>query len=1746
MAKPWEKYQAAPKSGPWSKYQQAAAEPAEPAKPKERPGFRGSFMEAAKTLGLADEAAEFAANPTAENRKKLLAAGESKFESVGGFGKGENWEAFKELLGGSFGQMVAPVAAGVAGSVATPLVGVGAGYATAMSQYNAQYLLGQAQEQEQDIAEGRAPREISASKALVAAAGSAGLDYVQFKFFRKALELFPFAKNLVLPEKELREQAANRLIEAARNGTLKSTGAGTVVGAVKGVTFEVPQEMAQTALERWQAGLSLTDEEAQEEFKQAAIGAAVLGPLMGGVSGARGARAERKQAKELEESDFQKTVEERFGGADVVETGIPADALAEFTKPVPLVEQPPKVKAEDAPIEVRQEPLNLSPKDVQDEILKMETSQQRRADYLNDLDKLKSDVESIGGDYESGLQQIVEKFDNTATRLDVFRKHLASLSVAPEETPVTPVAPISQSAEAQQALSITPPVDTTMPPADMTAPPPVAPTPPTTTVAPSVPDVTAPPEPITTTTPEAVAATPEVTTPMMPIPQRAAAQQALPMDVPSTVEDPLYLKAVDAVIKSGTPTVSTIQNALQIGYKPASMMLRKMEIEGIVSAPDKDSRRKIMMDEAVTPEVKKPKAILIHGGRDFEGPVDFSQLGTGEPGAIRPLGNGLYGYVIYPDNVNEIEKAVETARDLYAKKFGGDKPTIHVFNVDTTADVKQERLPIGLTEMAVLEPENLQRVGKFTADTPPAKIRNTIINNLGDAGGIPSSAEEVGTAPVGGSLELPLQREAAAGPAVVGPELGGMGDIGDVTQEPAAGAQGVPPALETVRPSVPAQVIPEVPVLPENATDAEVKAYYEAVRARDVAMGVKPPPPRKKKRVKLQESSDLQGKDLTDLGGSLAKAIKNLPPLSRDVYNKVRAILNSKDISDNLRSGIYMTLSMPQQAQLFVNELPSLRGLVNAISARASAFKTRREEIDRNIRRWQRMMKPHDAKVDLFYEIANESTRLQVDFKTDVNDPLTIKFNALPADLKKVYWEMLSSYKKLSDEYLDLVTKNVSKSLASQFKAEMAAKRLKVYFPLYREGDYWLRYQDAKNDTVVRAFNSSRDRETAIKEAGKVGGTGFQEFTRIEDTYEAGQVGPFFDRVYQELSSRGLSQEVGNALYKLYLDQIPASSVRQQFQKREGYKGFETDMMKVYATVGTRMANQLNNLEYLPEIDSAYAGVIEDAKKDAAQSKSTAIKSLMKSLEGQMEFVRNPTNAWISNKLASFSYYWYIIGNVSTAFINLSQVPAVVYPVLNGIFPGKAGDALVAAKNQYFKGGWDNDIEGEKRAISDWTFGVGLPKGSPLARLYEIGVQQGAIRRSSGYDVVQGRQEKYGQGDYVGTMAKLEQLAGWKFQNSERFNREVTLIAAFNLEMQRNGGNATAAANFAIDIVNETHGTTLNELSPRVFQTDFGKVAFIFKNFAQTMLYLQYKLIREAFKGESRTVKMIAARQLAGIYGMAYLFSGVMGMPFVGGATAIAGLLEDWFGDDDDPIDPEEFIRQSIKSLFYKGPLSQILQVDIASRTGFNNLLWREDDRRVEEIGPVLFAVEQIFGASYSAGMGVYRSFNDFAEGHTWRGVESLLPAALRNGMKAFRYAEKGAKTRDGDVIVEDVNAYNTFMQLLGFAPLEVAEKSAAAGKIVSMKDRLDKRKKSIYNKFYMAYTAGDKEGIADAEAAREKFNNSKSVIAQNMQISNADVRKSISQRKRASAQSVYGIYVPLKRQAGLEAYKPEGYDDET
>jgi hypothetical protein len=877
---------------------------------------------------------------------------------------------------------------------------------------------------------------------------------------------------------------------------------------------------------------------------------------------------------------------------------------------------------------------------------------------------------------------------------------------------------------------------------------------------------------------------------------------------------------------------------------------------------------------------------------------------------------------------------------------------------------------------------------------------------------------------------------------------------------------------------------------------------------------------------------------------SIGNAPNKLPKFNNRIYEGVRSVLDSTRITDNMRSALYMFTSLPQQVQMFVKELPTLEGLLNVLNIRASALKDKKEDLDRNVRKWSDAIKKHSKYKDEFYEVAHESTRLQIEFNNQkfANHPLTQRFNRLPADLQKVYWQMLKSYRGMADEYLTLLSKNMSPREAARLQREMAKKRLRVYLPLYREGDYWLRYQDATNEMVVRSFKSNYERELAWKEAlanGAKRGSD-QMFSRVEDFFEGGGPGTFFNRVLEDLKSRGAPEAVKRSLYELYLDQIPASSVRQLYRKRDGYKGYEADLINVYSNVATRMANQLTNLEYIPEIDKVYDDIKQEAKvySESGKSKNRAVPLLIENLDKQIEYLRDPGNSTLVNMLSSFSYYWYIIGNTSTAVINMTQLPMVVFPMLSGKYGlDEASAAMTDATKQYFSGGFDNDNipGGVKRFPADFSFGVGLPTNSPLDKLYKAAVRQSAIRRSTGYDLVEGRKKTYGTGDYVGLMAKMEQIAGWMFQNSERFNREVTLIAAFNLEMKKNNGNVDGAIKAAIDLVNMTHGTVLTETSPRIFQTGFFKVAFTFKNFAQTQVYLQAKLLRDAVKGETREVKELAAKQLIGTMSMAFLFSGLQGMPFYSASTLLVDLLADMFGDDDDPLKSNEIVRQSVGALAHKGVVNELFMADVASRTGFNGLLWKDDDKRLEEVGPALFAAEQIFGPAYSAGMGFFRGYKDYTEGHTDRALEAIAPAAIRNVLKAWRFDLEGAKSRSGELIFDDFNRYEIFMQTLGFTPVEVARRSESAGALASRINNITKRKTALLDRYYLARTSNDKEGEKEAKEAIKKFNQNEFVRKTRNIINDGELYESFNRRRKNARNSIYGINVAEKSRRVLQ-----------
>jgi hypothetical protein len=284
--------------------------PQAPEEPQEELGFFGALKRGFTTLGDVPEAFGFATGKEGA-REELVKAQEGEEKRAEGFGLdktlGENVQALKELAGESLGFMGAPLAAGAAGSLAGGPIGGGiAAAATLLSQYGVQNLARQAQEDKAREERGEAPLGPMPGRAAAAAVGQAGLDVAGFALpvLRPVAAAFPFLRPLIgIGGKKAAAETAEAIVGAAAKNQLTIKG-GIARGIAQGVAFEIPQETAQTVLERAQAGLSLDDDSAIEEYKQAAIGATLLGggfgAVGGGVNVVRERAGEAKEAKALE------------------------------------------------------------------------------------------------------------------------------------------------------------------------------------------------------------------------------------------------------------------------------------------------------------------------------------------------------------------------------------------------------------------------------------------------------------------------------------------------------------------------------------------------------------------------------------------------------------------------------------------------------------------------------------------------------------------------------------------------------------------------------------------------------------------------------------------------------------------------------------------------------------------------------------------------------------------------------------------------------------------------------------------------------------------------------------------------------------------------------------------------------------------------------------------------------------------------------------------------------------------------------------------------------------------------------------------------------------------------------------------------------------------------------------------------------------------------------------------------------
>jgi hypothetical protein len=281
------------------------------------------------------------------------------------------------------------------------------------------------------------------------------------------------------------------------------------------------------------------------------------------------------------------------------------------------------------------------------------------------------------------------------------------------------------------------------------------------------------------------------------------------------------------------------------------------------------------------------------------------------------------------------------------------------------------------------------------------------------------------------------------------------------------------------------------------------------------------------------------------------------------------------------------------------------------------------------------------------------------------------------------------------------------------------------------------------------------------------------------------------------------------------------------------------------------------------------------------------------------------------------------------------------------------------------------------------------------------------------------------------------------------------------------------------------------------------------------------KLFNQAFRDSDENVRKVARRQLLGIYTMAFTFAGAQGMPLYGALSLLAGMM---MGDDDEPVDTDAIITEAIGDMAYKGPINQLLNIDIASRTGFNGMFWRDNPKRRAEVGTATYLLEQAFGPSFSAVVNAQKAFGMISDGYVYRGFESMSPVVVKNAMKGLRYIADGATNKDGVPIVQDVSLYNAFMQLGGFAPADLSEAYARAGAKKTTEKAIMARRSALLDAYYLATQNGDTEGMNELRDAMNEF--SRKNPEPGVRIESSTISRSYRSHKQREQEMIDGITI--------------------
>ena len=740
---------------------------------------------------------------------------------------------------------------------------------------------------------------------------------------------------------------------------------------------------------------------------------------------------------------------------------------------------------------------------------------------------------------------------------------------------------------------------------------------------------------------------------------------------------------------------------------------------------------------------------------------------------------------------------------------------------------------------------------------------------------------------------------------------------------------------------------------------------------------------------------------------------------------------------------------------------------------------------------------------------------------------LNRRFAKLPDAAQKVYRKARDDYRAHFGQVRDAIAERLARAgqdaeivrrLKERFDNELGG----VYFPLARFGDYLVVVKDADGNNVNVSRAETLSEAEKLRDALKADfGAGFKispvmksrDYIQSRDAVSGGFMKELGEAVGMMDLDSAQRAELNDTLTQLYLNSLPDTSWAKHGIHRKGVPGFSDDARRAYAQNMGSGANYLAKLRYADRM-AEQLDVMQDfvdGRKYEEGFDQRQLQRVADEMRKRHEAVMNPNPSKLAQALTGFGFLWMMGMSPASAIVNLSQTAMVAYPVMAAKwgYADAARELLRASKQIGLR-------VGEKfNTIED-----SLNEDEKAA--FQKAVDYGVIDLSQAHDLAG---VANGDPGLAGSAwQKVMDKASWLFHHAEKFNRQVTFVAAYRLA-KRAGADSDTAFEQAKKATYDGHFDYAAQNRPRFMMGNVAKVVFLFKQYSQNILYALGRNAYLAFKGDKE-----ARKTLAGLLVSHAMASGILGLPFVSTLLAVASMLG---SDDDDPWDAEAALRNMLADTFgdkagevmAKG-FSRLTPLDVSGRLGLNQLIFPDIQDGLEGKKWAESLVVGSTGAVVGAGIGAADGVQKILDGRYMEGLESMLPVAIRNPLKAVRYATDGQVDKSGITVKDDFNLFELAGQAVGFRPSDLALKQEGKSAVYQRDRALSAARAKILSAMTKAVVEQDAAALRELRGVVAQWNRKHPERA----IKSENIMAGVRNRQQRVAGAKDGIYLPEGR----------------